>query len=43
MCIRDRLLIIKEFENNVALVEMYNSDGSITGACGMELGVLLLT
>ena len=30
----DQLLIIKEFENNVALVEMYNSDGSITGACG---------
>ena len=30
----DQLLIIKEFEGFEALVEMYNSDGSITGACG---------
>ena len=30
----DQLLVIKEFEESEALVEMYNSDGSITGACG---------
>ena len=30
----DQLLIIKEFEESEAFVEMYNSDGSITGACG---------
>ena len=30
----DQLLIIKEFEASEALVEMYNSNGSVTGACG---------
>jgi len=30
----DQLLIIKEFEDTEAFVEMYNSNGSITGACG---------
>ena len=30
----NQLLIIKKFEDYEALVEMYNSDGSITGACG---------
>tara|TARA_B100000579_G_C22822600_1_gene851445 strand:- start:1103 stop:1915 length:813 start_codon:yes stop_codon:yes gene_type:complete len=30
----DQLLIIKEFSGDEALVDIYNSDGSLVGACG---------